>query len=348
MSSSTIQRPHRAPSRRRTSLNLLAAATVPVLAIVTACGGDAEGSNGEGNNGNSNSSDSQAGAEAAGLEVNTGPDQDRVRTEPNQEAIDALPEEFAEKDTFVVSVSPYVAPLSFLADDEQTPIGNETDIAQLVADSLDKELVLEVRAWADWPLALESGAVDAVISNVTVTEERKDLYDFSSYRNDELGWLTRADSDIEEINEAADVAGLSVSVGSGTNQEKILLAWDEENQHNGLDPVEVEYFESHGDVLLALSSGRLDVHVGPNATSSYSARVNPDQYRVVGTLNGGWPDTAQIAVATIKDGELAEPITIALQGTFDDGTYQEVLERWGLEAEAIEQPETNPPGLPRE
>lgn len=328
------------PLAPRRSRRWLAAASVPVLAVIAACGGEAEGS-GAG-------SDSQAGAEAAGLDVNTTPDQDRVRTEPNQEAIDALPEEFREKDTFVVSVSPYVAPLSFLADDEQTPIGNETDIAQLVADSLDKELVLQVRAWADWPLALQSGSVDAVISNVTVTEERKDLYDFSSYRNDELGWLTSADSEITEINEAADIAGLTVSVGSGTNQEKILLAWDQENQDNGLEPVEVEYFESHGDVLLALSSGRLDVHVGPNATSSYSAKVRPDQFKVVGTLNGGWPDTAQIAVATVKDAGLAEPITIALQGTFDDGSYQQVLERWGLEDEAIDAPEANPPGLPRE
>lgn len=335
-----------ATAARRPSRRWVAAAAVPVLAVIAACGGEAEGDNSDPAAGGG--SDGQAEAEAAGLEVNTGPDQDRIRTEPNQEAIDALPPEIAEKDTLVVSVSPYVAPLSFLADDEQTPIGNETDIAQLVADAFDKELVLEVRAWADWPLALQSGSVDAVISNVTVTEERKDLYDFSSYRNDELGWLTSADSEITEINEAADVAGLTVSVGSGTNQEKILLAWDEENQANGLDPVTVEYFESHGDVLLALSSGRLDVHVGPNATSSYSARVNPDQYKVVGTLNGGWPDTAQIAVATVKGSGLADPVTIALQGAFDDGSYQQVLERWGLEAEAIEAPETNPPGLPRE
>jgi polar amino acid transport system substrate-binding protein len=35
-------------------------------------------------------------------------------------------------------------------------------------------------AWADWPLGLTSGKFDAVISNVTVTEERKLKFDFST------------------------------------------------------------------------------------------------------------------------------------------------------------------------
>jgi polar amino acid transport system substrate-binding protein len=316
-----------------------ALALVPVIALLAACGGTSDAAEG--------GREQQDSVEAAGLEVDTSPDQDRLRTEENAEAIALLPPELAEQDTFTVAVSAYVPPLAFLADDDQTPIGHETDIAQLVADALGKELDLQVKAWADWPLAVQSGDVDATISNVTVTEERKELFDFSSYRNDELGWLVKAGSDITEIDEAADVAGLTVAVGSGTNQEKILLAWDEENQAAGLDPVQVEYFENDGDTILALQSGRIDVSFGPNATAAYKAKVSPQDFAVVGTLNGGWPDTAQIAVTTLKGSGWADAVTAALQGAFDDGSYTEVLERWGLEAEAIEAPETNPPGLPK-
>ncbi|WP_265522378.1 ABC transporter substrate-binding protein [Oerskovia flava] len=326
------------PQRIRLAAVML---TVPLVAGLAACA-SADGSEPGG------ASDLQAAAEAAGLEVNTSPDQERIRTTVSDEAVALLPPEFADTDTLTVSVSSYVAPLAFLADDEQTPIGNETDIAQLVADALNKELVLEVRAWADWPLALQSGDVDAVISNVTVTEERKELYDFSTYRNDELGWLARADNEeITSITEAADVAGLTVAVGSGTNQEKILLEWDRLNTEAGLEPVEIEYFENDGDTILALQSGRIDVQVGPNATASYKAKVSPQDFKVVGTLNGGWPDTAQIAATTLKGNGLAPAVTAALNHAFDDGTYLEVLERWGLESEAIETSETNPPGLPK-
>ncbi len=75
--------------------------------------------------------------------------------------------------------------------------------------------------------------------------------------------------------------------------------------------------------------------------------MSPQDFEVVGTVNGGWPETAQIAVATAKGNGLAEAITAALNHAIDDGSYAEVLERWGLTSEAIETSETNPPGLPQ-
>ena len=295
--------------------------------------------------------DDAAKAEAVGLQISTSPEQDRVRSTKSPDAIALLPAAIAERGVLKVATSASgSAPLTFLADDEKTPIGNETDIAQLVADALGLELRLEVRAWADWPLALQSQDVDAVISNVTVTEERKELYDFSSYRNDQLGWIVGAEGDVEAITEPADIAGLKVAVGSGTNQEKILLAWNEENIANGLDPIkdgEPDYFDNLADALLALQSGRLDAYVGPNASLAFTAASSPQDFRIAGTLNGGWPLTAQIAVATLKGVDLAPAVTAALAHVFDDGTYLEVLERWGLEGEAIDTPETNPPGLPK-
>jgi polar amino acid transport system substrate-binding protein len=278
------------------------------------------------------------------LVVDTSPAQDRVHAEPNQEAIDLLPAGLVDDGVLRVATSPFSAPLAFYADDNATAIGNETDIAQLVADSLGLELELVPTAWENWPLATRSGEVDATISNVTVTEERKQLFDFSSYRVDNLGFLAQSGSDVV-VAEPADVAGLTIAVGSGTNQEKILLAWDEENQAAGLEPVDVQYFENDGDTTLALQSGRLDLTFGPNATAAYKAATAPEDFAVVGTVNGGWPDTAQIAVATAKDNGLAPAVTAALNAAISDGTYAEVLERWGLASEAVDKSETNPPGL---
>ncbi|WP_029292207.1 ABC transporter substrate-binding protein [Cellulomonas sp. HZM] len=331
----------RTTDRRRSRL-LAAAAVLPLLAGLAACSSaSADGDS---------DTDLQAAAKKAGLEVNTTANQDRIHTTKDDAAIALLPAAAKDKDTFTVAVSAYTAPLAFLADDEKTPIGNEPDIAQLVADALGKKLVLQVTAWEDWPLALSSGKVDAVISNVTVTEERKETIDFSSYRNDQLGWLvtTKNTNVPAKITEPADVAGLTVAVGSGTNQEKILLAWDKQNQAAGLKPVKIEYYQNDADTILALQSGRIDASFGPNATAAYKAAVDPDTFKVIGTLNGGWPDKAQIAVGTKKGSELAPAVTAALNHAFDDGSYAKVLERWGLTAESIEKSETNPPGLPKQ
>ena len=232
----------------RRSRLLAAAVVLPLIAGLAACSSaSAEGEQ---------DSDQQAAAEKAGLEVNTTPNQDRIHTTKDDAAIALLPDAYKDADTLKVAVSAYVAPLAFLADDEKTPIGNETDIAQLVGDALGKKVEWQVTAWADWPLALSSGKVDAIVSNVTVTEERKETIDFSSYRNDELGWLvTTSNKNVPaKIEKPADIAGLTVAVGSGTNQEKILLEWDKENVAAGLKKVNIEYFENDGDTILALQS----------------------------------------------------------------------------------------------
>jgi polar amino acid transport system substrate-binding protein len=320
-----------ARTRRAQLVTVLAAASALALG---ACTSSSEIEN--------TAAEQSAGSDA--LVVDTSADQERVHTQPDQEAIALLPPGLVDDGVLRVATTPFSAPLDFYADDNTTPIGNETDIAQLVADALDLDLELVDTSWENWPLATQSGQVDATFANVTVTEERKQLFDFSSYRVDELGFLATADSDLT-VAEPADVAGHTVAVGSGTNQEKILLAWDEQNQAAGLKPVDVEYYQNDADVTLALQSGRVELYFGPNATAAYKAATAPDDFQVVGTVNGGWPDTAQIAVATAKGNGLAPAFTTALNGAIADGSYAKVLERWGLTSEAIEKSETNPPGL---
>jgi len=296
--------------------------------------------------------DTTAVTTAAGdtLDFNLGPDQDRVRLDEVPEAVAAIEAsgfEPIEAGKLTVVVSPYVAPLGLYADDDTTLIGNETDIAQLIADGLGLELNLQPAAWADWPLGIQSGKYDLITSNVTVTEERKDLYDFASYREDLLGFYVKADSEIDSIKEAKDVAGLKVVVGSGTNQEKILQGWDAENIAAGLDPVEYQYFDDDAAATLAVQSGRADATFGPNATSAYKAAENGET-KLVGTFNGGYPEHANIAAGTLKGNGLIEGVSIALNTAIDGGEYGEVLERWGLSSEAVTESVVNPDGLPRE
>ena len=289
-------------------------------------------------------------APAAGtLTFNLTPDQDRIRLDKVPEAIAAIKASGftpIEAGKLTVVTSPYAAPLSLYADDDSTLIGSDPDIAQLIADGLGLDLNLQPAAWADWPLGIQSGKYDLITSNVTVTEERKDVYDFATYRDDLLGFYVKSDSPVTTIDEAKDVAGLKIIVGSGTNQEKILQGWDEENTANGLDPVEFQYFDDDAAATLAVQSGRADATFGPNATAAYKSAVNGET-RLVGTLNGGYPADAAIAAGTKKGNGLIEAVGIVLNAAIDGGEYGEVLKRWSLTSEAVEKSEVNPAGLPR-
>lgn len=275
------------------------------------------------------------------------PGRPRVAADPA--AIRTVPAsfKFVEAGTLTVGISPSDPPLGTYATDARTVVGFDADLAQLIADSLGKKLRLVPLAWPDWPLALDSGRVDVVLSNVTVTEERKEKFDFSSYRQDLVGFYVKSDSRIAAIREPKDVAGLRVITDSGTNQEKILLEWSRENVAKGLKPVAVQYYDDRATAGVALQSGRADAIFSVNSIYAYQAAVQHGRIRLVGTLSGGWPRTADIAATTRKGSGFAAPLTQVVNDLIQGGTYRKVLDRWSLGSEAIDRARTNPPGLPK-
>jgi polar amino acid transport system substrate-binding protein len=67
----------------------------------------------------------------------------------------------------------------------------------------------------------------------------------------------------------------------------------------------------------------------------------------VGLIDGGWPLKANIAVTTKKGNGFAAAAQAGLNSLIKDGTYGEILDRWGLATEAIQKSELNPAGLPK-
>lgn len=272
----------------------------------------------------------------------------RIHAEKSADAIKAVPGNFrfAKEGSLTIGIHPWIPPISTYASDAKTVVGFDADLAQLVADSLGRKLELVPVAWADWPLALASGKFDAVISNVTVTEDRKAKFDFSSYRKDQLGFYVKSDSKIQAIREAKDIAGLRIITDPGTNQEKILLEWDKQNIAQGLKPIAVQYYDDDAVKALAVQSGRADAVFSVNAVQAYQA-AKEGKTRLVGTVSGGWPRTAEVAITTRKGSGLAHAVTTSLNDLIRNGKYNQVLDKWNLGSEAISKSATNPPGLPK-
>ena len=271
----------------------------------------------------------------------------RPRAARNPEAVAAIAPayRFVVPGVFTVGIAPSVPPIATYATDARTVVGADADIAQAVADSLGLRLDLVPVAWADWPLGLASGKYDAVISNVGVTEQRKEKFDFSTYRQGLHGFFAPLTSQVTRIVEPADAAGLRIVVGAGTNQERILLEWSRRNVAAGLRPISLLYFDDQPTSLLALQAGRADVIVQPHSQLLFIA-ARDRNIRKVGVLSAGWPDRSDVAITTRKGAGLAGALTTAINGLIQSGRYGEILARWSLEDEALPRSETNPPGLP--
>ena len=246
---------------------------------------------------------------------------------------------FVEPGTLTVAISALNSPpLALLASDNRTRIGSDPDIARLLAGSLGLKLV--PTAWEDWPLGITSGRYDVALVNIAVTEQRKEKFDFATYRVDSLAFSVKSTSDIARVNGPADLSGKKVIVGSGTNQERILLGWNAENEAAGRKPALPVYLTDDASGNLYIQSGRADVFFGPQSVAAYKAALS-GKTKVVGL----GPKKAYVATTTKKGNGLVFALQAALDGAIARGEYQKVLARWGEQGEEVAQSQVNPPGI---
>ena len=316
----------------RTTSKLLALAVLPAVVVPVLAGCSDPGASASSGGGSS------ASAARNGVVYNTSPEQNRLRAQKDEALAAKVPAAIGKDGKLTVATTAGSIPLSFHATDDKTPIGSELDIAQLVADKLGLELDIQVTSWENWPLKTQSGDVEAVFSNVGINKDRVKLFDFSSYRAAFMGFEAKKSSTYT-IKGADDISGLKVPVGSGTNQEKILLAWNKELEAKGKAPASLQYYSSDADTILALSSGRTDLNIAPYPSVTYRENTR-DDLKVVGKVNAGWPSETLVAATTLKGNGLAPAITDALNSAIKDGSYAKVLERWGLSEEALPEAKT--------
>ena len=259
----------------------------------------------------------------------------------DQQAVAKIPAnyKFVEPGTLTVAISALNSP-PLLASDNRTRIGSDPDIARLLAGSLGLKLKLVPTAWEDWPLGITSGRYDVALVNIAVTEQRKEKFDFATYRVDSLAFSVKSTSNVQSITRAKDLAGKKVIVGSGTNQERILLGWNEENKKAGREPALPVYLTDDASGNLYIQSGRADVFFGPQSVSAYKAALT-GKTRVVGL----GPKKAYVATTTKKGNGLVYALQAALDGAIKRGEYQKVLARWGEAGEAVTSSDINPPGI---
>ncbi|MFD6401125.1 ABC transporter substrate-binding protein [Nocardia sp. NPDC060249] len=270
----------------------------------------------------------------------------RVRAAKVDAIAAEVPKAIRDRGTLVVTgPAGSVPPLRFYATDDRTVIGSEVDFATLVADILGLKLDIQVADWSQNFVRVDSGEVDAFISNVTVTEERKEKYDFATYRTDTVALEVPKDSTLTYTDRKS-LAGKRIGIGAGTNQEQLLVSWNEKNVAEGLPPVDIAYYQQSTDYYLALASKRIDGYIGPNPAAVYHSATSDG--KIIATFSGaGEQLQGEIAVLTKKDNGLIGPIHKALQHAIADGSYQKILDRWGLDSEKVAESRINPPGLPK-
>ncbi|MGX7677900.1 transporter substrate-binding domain-containing protein [Jatrophihabitans sp. DSM 45814] len=240
-------------------------------------------------------------------------------------------------------------PLGFIGSDQKTLTGSEADLGRLVSAVFGLKPVLDNATWDNLFVGIDSGKTDAGFSNITDTEQRKTKYDFASYRQDNLGFEVLKSSSWNFDGNFENLAGKTVAVGSGTNQEKILLQWQSQLKAAG-KTLNVKYYPDQNTTYLALDSGKIDAYFTPNPSIAYHVTQTantPNPTRSAGKYSGAGATLQGLIAATTKKGSgLAQPIADAINYLIKNGQYTKWLAAWGLSNEAVATSQVNPPGLP--
>jgi polar amino acid transport system substrate-binding protein len=264
-----------------------------------------------------------------------------------------LPKSVLDSGKLVIGVGALPAgypPLAYVGNDQQTVTGSEPDLGRLVAAVFGLTPAVQNASWENLFVRIKSGQFNVGFSNITDTELRKQQgLDFASYRKDELGFEVLKSSSWNFAGDYENLAGKTVAVGSGTNQEKILLEWQHKLQTEG-KTLNIRYFNDQNSTNLALQSGRVDANFAANPGVQYHVAQDantPNSTRSAGTYSGAGTALQGLIAATTAHGNgLVKAVSDAINYLIQHGQYATLLATYNLANEAVATSEANPPGLP--
>jgi cystine transport system permease protein len=217
-------------------------------------------------------------------------------------------------------------------------VGYDVDIAKAVGDKLGVRVEFVETPWDSIFAALGADRFDIVANQVTITDERKKLYDLSDPYAIGTGVIvTRADNN--SIKSVADLKGKIAGATATSN-------WAQLARDNG---ARVEPVEGFAQAIKLLNQGRVDIVVNDSiAANEYFATTGDTTVKIAAQTEG----KTENAFAARKDSGLLPELNKALKQLKDEGKLAELSQKYlksnisGGPVQAAPQKKEQKSGLP--
>lgn len=234
---------------------------------------------------------------------------------------DALPQQYKDNGVKAAAFNDW-APDEFVDADGQLK-GWSIDLAKEMEDRLGVPFKFEGTSFDAIIPGLQSKRFDAGFSSFGTTAERLKTLDFVSQRKIGTSFAYPATSKLE-IKEASDVCGLTVAVLNGSWDIGLL---EKLNANECKDkPVVMQTHGTQAQAELAVRSNRAEATVAGSVKLAYMAKQTGDlkvSELVLSPVNS--------CIGVRKGDPLGQVLTDAIQSMIDDGTYEKIMAKWGLD-----------------
>ena len=206
------------------------------------------------------------------------------------------------------------APFNFIDSNNQLQ-GFDVDIAKAVCEKMKVECTFVAQDWDGIIPALTAGKYDAIFASMSITDERKQVIDFSRpYYNTPSAFFAAKDSGLAD-SKPETLAGKTLGAQSSTIQANYL-----EEKYSDND---IKLYPSQEEVNLDLVSGRIDaLFVDKLVGEEWVKTADGTCCAVLGAdiqVGGGVG-----AGVRKEDADLRDMISKAIEEIKADGTYEKI------------------------
>lgn len=191
--------------------------------------------------------------------------------------------------------------------------GFDIDLATLIAKTLGKKAVFDNMQFSTILPALNSGQIDAAISTITITSERKQNFDFSNpYYFEGMAVVFKQTMPIQNSSQ---LVGKKLACQLGSTMEIWL------KKH--LSPESIMSMDNNNQAIEALKSGHVDAVLVDGAQGAVFSHKNPGlSYTMIAQAEDGY------GIAYKKNAPLKAKIDHALQVLKEKGEIDKLKLKW--------------------
>jgi polar amino acid transport system substrate-binding protein len=236
---------------------------------------------------------------------------------------DALPETYKTAGVNVAAFNDW-PPDEFVENGELK--GWSVDMAKAMSERLGVPFKFEATSFEIIIPGLASKRYDAGFSSFGVTPERLEVLDFIPQRKEGTGYAFLAGKGFK-IESEKDLCGHSVALLTGAWDFQYLTKVSAEQCDTaGLKPIDLQQFTTQNAAELAVSSGRVEFVAAGSAKLAYLAKQT-GKYEMASLVS----NAVYNGIGVRKGDPLGPALKGALQAMIDDGSYKEIMAKWGVD-----------------
>ena len=196
--------------------------------------------------------------------------------------------------------------------------GIDVEIASAIADKLGLELQIDDMEFTSALTAVQNNAADVILAGLTYNEERDEVLDFTeSYSTGVQVVIVKEGSDVTMDNLGEKM------IGTQRGTTGYIYASDTP-ENGGYGEDHVSAYDNGATAVQALVNGQVDAVIIDEAPAKEFVAANEG----LTILPGNWVEEQYCAAVNEGNTELLNAINTALNELMDDGTVQEILDKY--------------------